>query len=215
MQCVSDLAKLRDSVISRVRGLRSVSASVTSPLASSDKRTLAFVTLELDNLIIVALRQYTKSSLLRSRTASGLRITASVNPMTVQEAAAYVFRSINPTRYHNMGSPAAISERNELSFRNPKDAERVLLDYSASNISNLATALSLNAEVFAEAKVFRHFFAHRARNTADAVAELALNLGLAFSGSPEEILIKGRPNVGIRVLDGWLADVENFFDLAA
>lgn len=215
MQCVTDLVKLRDSVVSRVGSLRQIVTPITAPLSSEDKRSLAYVTIELDNLVIVGLRQYTKSSLLRSRTASGVRITATVQPKSAEEAAAFVYRSLNPLGYANrLKSAPTIDEKDEYVFRDPKLAEKVLIDYSASNLTNFALALSLNAEVFAEAKIFRHFFAHRARNTYEAVQGFAANAGFVRADRPEHLILRGRPATGVRLLDGWLADVQNFFDLA-
>lgn len=214
MQCATDLVKLRDSIISRVRYLRQIVSSINVPLASEDRRALAFVTIELDNLVVVGLRQYTKSSLLRSRTAAGARITATVHPASTEEAAAFIFRSLNPTRYSNNRSPSTILEKDEIVFRDPKMAEKVLMDYATSNLPNFTLALSLNAEIFAEAKICRHFFAHRARNTYEAVQAFAANLGIVGVNMPEHLIVRGRPSTGVRIIDGWLADVENFFDLA-
>lgn len=214
MQCVTDLVKLRDSIISRVICLRQIVTPITAPLGSEDRRALAFVTIELDNLVILGLRQYTKSSLLRSRTAAGARITSTVRPSSTEEAAALIYRSLNPKGCAAKKNPARISEKDEIPFRDPKKAEKVLLDYSASNMKNFAVALSLNAEVFEEAKIFRHFFAHRAKNTREAVQVLAANSGIVAFDLPEHLILRGRPGTGVRFLDGWLADVENFFDLA-
>lgn len=214
MQCVTDLVKLRDSIISRVICLRQIVTPITAPLGSEDRRALAFVTIELDNLVILGLRQYTKSSLLRSRTAAGARITSTVRPSSTEEAAALIYRSLNPKGYAAKKNPVSILEKDEISFRDPKKAEKVLLDYSVSNMKNFAVALSLNSEVFEEAKIFRHFFAHRAKNTREAVQVLATNLGIVGFDMPEHLILRGRPGTGVRFLDGWLADVENFFDLA-
>ncbi len=214
MQSVSDLGKLRDSTISRVRRIEQIVSPITTPLGSEDRRALAFAIIELDNLVVVGLKHYTKSSLLRSRTAAGARITATVTPGSTEEAAALIYRSLNPAGYAKKHNPVVIDERDEITFRDPKKAEKVFIDYSASNLPNLVVALSLNALVFDEAKVFRHFFAHRAKNTFDAVKVLASNLGVAGFDIPETLLLRGRPGSGVRLVDGWLADVENFFDLA-
>ncbi len=144
MQCVTDLVKLRDSIISRVLCLRQIVAPITTPLGSEDRRALAFVTIELDNLVVIGLRQYTKSSLLRSRTAAGVRITATVQPASTQEAAAFIYRSINPKGYKNrFKSAPKVMEKDEIAIRDPKVTEKVLMDYSASNLPNFALALSL------------------------------------------------------------------------
>lgn len=215
MQCVTDLVKLRDAVISRSRHLKLLTAGIAAPLSSEELRTLAFVTIELDNVVVTGLRQYAKSSLLRSRTASGDRVTANVAPKTTEEAAALIFRSINPSGFANARSPTTIPERQEATFRDPKMLEKILTDYSASNLANIRLALSLNADVFFEAKTFRHFFAHRARNTFDEVQIFAAKAGIVGSHRPEHLLVRGRPGTAVRFIDGWLADVENFFDLAA
>jgi hypothetical protein len=214
MQCTTDLVKLRDSIISRARCLRSIVSPITPPLAAKDKQAISFVTIELDNLVVVGLRQYTKSSLLRSRTASGERISATVRPKSTEEAAAFIYQSLNPKGYSNLKSPTPIMENNEIVFRDPKMSEKVLMDYKASNLPNLTLALSLNAEVFSEAKICRHFFAHRASNTFQAVQLFSARLGISRFDVPEHLVLRGRPGSGVRLLDGWLADIENFFDLA-
>lgn len=214
MQSATDLVKLRDSIMKRVMHLRQIVPPVSTIIGAEDRRAVSFVTIELDNLIIVGLRHYTKSSLLRSRTSTGARVTATVQPTSTEAAAAFIYRSLNPTGYAKISSPPTISEENEIVFRDPKRAEKVLTDYAASNLPNLALALSLNAEVFSEAKICRHYFAHRARNTYEAVQNFAASLGIIGVEMPEHLILRGRPGTGVRFLDGWLADVENFFDLA-
>ena len=214
MQCVTDLVKLRDSVISRSLYLRRITSKISTPLTAEDRRVLAYVAIELDNLVIVGLRQYTKSSLLRSRTAAGVRITSTVNPQTTEEAAAFIYRALNPTGYQNANSPQTIREKDEIVFRDPKKIEQVLTEYSASNLANISLALSLNANIFSELKVFRHFFAHKAKNTFDEVQIFAANSGVIGVHRPEHLIVRVRPGTGVRFLDGWLAEIENFFDLA-
>lgn len=215
MQSVTDLTKLRDAIAIRVLRLRAIVSPVSSPLGACERRAIAFVAIELDNLIVVGLRSYTKSSLLRSRTSSGDRITASVAPKTTEEAAAYIYKSLNPTGYSKLRSPSTILEKDEIIFRDPKRVEKVLLDYSASNIQKLTLALSLNADVFFELKIFRHYFAHRTKSTREKVRDFSSRVGAVSFDMPEHIMLKGRPNTGVRFIDGWLADVENFFDLAS
>jgi hypothetical protein len=186
------------------------------PLSYDDRRALAFATIELDNLIVVALRQYTKSCLLGTRTAAGARVVASVSPSTPEEAAAYIYGSLNPAAYQKkMKSPKAIAEKDEIVFRDPKQSEKVLIDYGASNLANLQLALSLNAVAFSEVKTCRHFFSHRMMNTSHQVEALATSVGIVGFEDPENFVAVGRPATGVRMIDGWLSDIENFFDLAA
>lgn len=215
MQCVSDLSKLRDCVIRRVYSLRQITAPISLPLGSEDRRALAYVAVELDNLTILGLRQFTKSCLLRARTASGYRISTSVLPNTEGEAAALVFSSLNPAGYLKLKNPTSVPEKDEIVFRDPKKTEKVLMDYASSNLANWQLALSLNALVFSELKVCRHFFSHRMKNTHEAVKILANNAGIVAFDDTEHFLVSGRPATGVRFVDGWLSEVQTFFDLAA
>ena len=215
MQCVSDLGKLKDCVIGRTRVLRQVALPIAAPFSHAERRDLAFVTIELDNLIVVSLRQYAKSCLLGSRTAAGTRITTSVTPATPEEAAALVYQSLELVAYTKMNSPTTVPEKKELVIRNPKRVEKVMIDYAASNLSNFQLALSLNALVFSEVKTCRHFFSHRMRNTAEEVEKLAYDMGVVKFEGAEQFIARGRPSTGVRIIDGWLADIENFIDLAS
>lgn len=214
MQCATDLVKLRDAIISRVRHLDQIVSPITAPLWPEERRALSFAVIELDNLIVVGLRQYTKSSLLRARTAAGHRITSTAKPASLEEAAALIFKSLNYQGYLKAKSPKTVPEKDEVAFRNPKDTETVLIDYSASNLPDLTLALSLNSPAFTEVKIFRHYFAHRARNTYERTQLFAANLAIHRAETPEHLILRGRPGTGVRFIDGWLADIETFFDLA-
>lgn len=214
MQAVSDLAKLRDAVIARCRTLQLLAKTTSHPLGGQDRRNLAFVIVEIDNLIVGGLRQLTKSCLLGCRTVGGQRVLSTSSATSSEEAAAHIYRALRPQGYLNRHSPPTIVERDELTFRDPKDAEKVLRFYSASNLANIQLALGLNAEVFGETKVFRHYFSHRARNTYEEVVAFAQNVGASRPRMPEELVIMGRPGTGVVFVEGWTADLINFFDLA-
>ena len=214
MQSVSDLTKLRDSVIARCRTLQLLTTGAKTLLGSQDRRNLAFVTIELDNLVVLGLRQFTKSCLLGCRTAAGQRVLSSSLASNSEEAAAHIYRVLNPRGFLKLHSPSSISESEEIVFRNPKDVEKTLAFYGATNLTNISLALSLNANIFGEAKMLRHFFAHRAKNTYDQVTKFALNLGMPKPRMPEDLIVMGRPSTGVTIIDGWTADVINWFDLA-
>lgn len=214
MQAVSDLAKLRDSVISRCRLFQTLAAGIRNPISARDRRDLSFLVIEIDNLVVVGLRQFTKSSLLRCRTASGQRVQSTSTAQSPQEAAAHILKVLQPQKFLNQKSPVIIHEKDEESVRDPKKVAKALHAYSASNLPNLNLALSLNAQVFGEAKVFRHYLAHRAQNTYDSVCQFAANEGFAKPRIPEELLVRGRPSTGVSLVDGWTGDLINFFDYA-
>lgn len=193
--------------------LRILANSTSHPLGGQDRRNLAFVTVEIDNLIVGGLRQLAKSCLLGCRTVAGPRVTSTSSATSSEEAGAHIYRALSPQGWQKK-KPATIPERDEIVFRDPKDLEKVLRYYGASNLANVQLALGLNAEVFGETKVFRHFFSHRARNTYEEVVAFAQNIGASRPRMPEELVIMGRPGTGVVIVDGWTADLINFFDLA-
>lgn len=214
MQCTSDLTKLRDALRGRIRLLRDLCRNCRGPLSDADFRTIAFAAIELDNLVVFGLRQFAKSALLGGRTSAGDYVQTSVSPGSTEEAAAFVYASINPSGYANRGSPLTIREKDEITTRNPKDIEKVLTDYAATNLSRYALALSLNSSAFDEIKIFRHFFAHRCRDTYQKVGKLAQDLGLPVPNRPETLVISGHPNYGVAFYESWTGDLDTFFDLA-
>jgi hypothetical protein len=130
------------------------------------------------------------------------------------QAAARVYAVLNPSGYQKLGNPPTIKEEAEIAFRNPANAEKVLLAYGATNVATLQFAMGFNAIVFSEIAKVRHFFAHRAENTNERVRTWATNIGMFSYIDPETSLVAGRPGTGVKILDGWLAETENFFDTA-
>jgi hypothetical protein len=188
--------------------------SVATPYGTRERLALSFTAIELDNLIIGGLRQYTKSSLLRARTASGIRISATVSPGNAEEAAAYVYSVLNPKGYAKIKNPSAIHEKDEIKFRDPKNIEKVLSSCSASNLPNVQIGIALNGGAFSELKLFRHFFAHRCIDTYAEVQKFSTSICIIDRLVPADLMMRGRPGDGVRLMDGWIADVRNFFDMA-
>jgi hypothetical protein len=211
MHCVSDLAKLKHSVRRRTIYFRSLVDGLQSPLTISDKRRLAYVAIELDNLVVTGLRQFTKSSLLGCKTSSGARVGVQSGITSPPQAAALVYATLNPAGYAKIGSPTTIKESDEISFRDPSKAEKVLISYSATNVSKVQFAMGFNGAIFSEIAPVRHFFAHRAKNTNEKVRTWATNIGFFAFSDVETLMVSGRPSSGVRIIDGWLADAENFF----
>lgn len=214
MRCASDLTKIRDALQKRTVNLQNLCRTCQNPLSETDYRSISYATIELDNMFVTALRQYSKSVLLGARTAQGDYTTCSVRPNSPEEAAAFILAAVNPVAYANRNSPKTIYEKDELTTRDPKDMEKVFVRYQASNLPRYALALSLNSSAFQEVKVLRHFFAHRCKNTAEKVEKLALSMGILAPRRPEDLVLSGHPGLGVPLYETWTADLMLFFDLA-
>jgi hypothetical protein len=213
MRCTTDLCKIRDAVRHRVVRLSGVLPKASTNLDGSDLRAVAFVAVELDNLIVSGLRCYTKSSLLRARASSGSRVTAAVKPTSPLDAARYVAGAL---RGNQNGAPYAgiKSPKDEQNVRDPKEIERVFITFSVSIIREFSLGLALNSSVFNDLKHFRHFFSHRSAHTFAEVKNFARREGYPSVACPEEIMLLRRHGSGVRIIDEWLSDVRWFFELA-
>lgn len=138
----------------------------------------AYATIELDNLLVMGRTHYLKSSLLQARTVSKLRVSCTIPSKATGEAAAFILSILNTGKFKTLKFPSSIAERDEQTFREPRDALKVLTASGASNIPPLLTAMAYNGNVFSEISTVRNFFAHRANNTNERVKNLSNKIGL-------------------------------------
>lgn len=174
---------------------------------------LAFITIELDNLIVGTLRAFTISTLRKARTVKGAKIIVSTNLRAEEEIGAYILSILNAVKYKKLKNPAKISRADEPTVRDPKQTEKVLAACGASNLPALQRALAINSPIFRDVKFVRHFYAHRGKDTFAKAAVNAVSMGILNVSHPDEILrhvIAGRP---LSVLEEWLVDAELFFGL--
>ncbi len=211
MQCVSDLKKLQSAVRRRSARLRTLWFDRESWGYDQRRINLAFGAIELDNLLVMGLRQFTKSSLLGCRTASGSRVSCTFSASHPAQAAAAVLSTLNKKKHKALGLPVMIEERQEQIFREPRDAHKVLFQFAASNTSALLQGMAYNGNVFSEIGTLRNYFAHRASGTCERVRTLSERLGYLHFRDAEDFLEDIRPGTSLRIYEGWLNDVDDFF----
>jgi hypothetical protein len=211
MQCVSDLSKLQLAVRRRSAKLRALWLSRNGMSRPRRRIALAYGTIELDNLIVMGLRQFTKSSLLNCRTAGGARVSCTFSASDPRHAAAAILATLNRPKHRSLGRPLSIDERQEQIFREPRDALKVLTQFGATNAPSLIQGMAYNGTVFSEIGTVRNFFAHRASGTSERVKSLGSRIGLMQLVDAEALLESVRPGTSLRVFEGWLNDVDNFF----
>lgn len=214
MRCVSDLEKLRRPILLRSFRLDRVWARAMRSRKETRDPLITFAVIELDNLLVGGLRQFTKSSLLGCRTVDGLRVVSTSAAYSPSRAAALVLMELNAQRYAELNSPTEISERFEQTFREPRDAYRVLAKYSASNLPHLQTGMAYNGSVFSEIATVRNFFAHRSAGTYERVKGFSTRLGMVPLDSPESLVASRRKGRPVTIFEDWNADLRNFFDAA-
>lgn len=212
MQACSDLGKLRRAVLARVERIRTIFHQIASSSGYDKRIFTSHVVLELDNLVILALREFTVSSLLNARTAEGGRVRTSRRFNSSEEVGAYILSVINTTKYANLGGPTAVARRDEPTVRDPKETERVLSGCLASNMGSLQRALSLNFGLFSEIASFRNFYAHRNADTFRRAMSVARGWGVVHTAHVDDVVLISRTGRPTTIVEDWLAESEIFFD---
>ena len=173
---------------------------------------IATCVIELDNMCISALREFTISTLRRARTVTGHRVSVAGKFGAEQQIAAYIMSVVNAVRFANKQNPTTLRRDEEQTIRNPKDTEKILISCSATNLPSLQRALSLNATFFRDLPTVRNFYAHRNSDTWRKVQNKALALGVSPVTHPDELVrasLAGRP---VTVFEDWLAEAQLFFE---
>lgn len=212
MRATSDLAKLYDAVLYRIKKIRKFYWSLPSRPEGDKDLVIAHCVLELDNMAICALREFTVSSLGRARTVAGHRISVNRSFHSEGEIGAYILSIINSVKYNSWNKPSSIRRNEEPTIRDPKETEKILMDCAASNLSSLQRALALNVGLFRDIATLRNFYAHRNKDTWRKVSNKARDMGVLGARHPDDLvqaIAAGRP---VPVFEDWVAEAELFFE---
>lgn len=212
MRTAAELAKLNDAIQRRLIRIRRLFISHTNRADEDRPLILANVVIELDNLVLSGLRQFTISTLFRARTSSGHRITHSQTVKSEGEASAYIFSVINLTAYQKQGSPQNVSRRLEPTVRDPKSTEKVLRACAASNTASLQNALALNFRLFGDLGTLRNFYAHRNEDTWRKAKTKALSMGLGAVRHADEVLTSSWNHSPVSIFENWTNEASIFFE---
>jgi len=213
MRACMHLSRLHDATQYRIKRLLDLYQS-SSPLPQSQQsRRLAYIAIELDNMNINVLREFTVSTIRRAKTISGARISVNRNLGPDGEIGAYILSVLNQVRFSNMKSPATIKRTDEPTVRDPNEIRKILIDCSASNLPSLDNALSLNSRLFRDVKTIRHFYAHRSKDTFIKVSTTSASMGLYHPKHPDQILSHVMPGRSMPVIEEWLIEAQIFYEL--
>ncbi|MFC4518814.1 hypothetical protein [Cupriavidus pinatubonensis] len=214
MRASMHLGRLHSAAQYRIIRLTRSFQSLTRLPNPEQGQKLAYIAIELDNLNICTLREFTISTIRGAKTVSGQKISVSQNLGPEDEIAAYMLSVTNSVKYRNLRSPARITRKDEQAIRDPKEIEKILIHCNASNLQSLQSALALNSSMFRDLKFLRHFYAHRNVDTlSKAYQNAAASLGFFNPSHPDDILLHVVPGKTTPVIEEWLAEAQIFYDL--
>lgn len=198
-----DLRRVQDSALGRISRLRAVAdlAAASRSLKPSSlhqrDELVAFTVLELYNLWFGFSRALFLSTAFRARDGSGHRVVLSRvrSAASVDEALGHAIRRVKPRTFRQRQAPWNWVD--EPSW----GVARVLLDsldeLGASNYVTVSAGLSASPTVFVHLAKFRHFYAHRGRETAVSLRGPIGSYAIPARTHPSEALMTAVTRGGI------------------
>jgi hypothetical protein len=212
MRAASDLTKLYDAAQYRLVKIGRLYSSLSRRPLPDRGMVISTSVLELDNLIITTLREFTISSLVRTRTVSGHRVAINRLFRCEEEISAHILSIVNFVAFQRLKQPPRIARKDEPTVRDLKITEKILLGCGASNLPSLQNALALNLSLFRDIPTIRNFYAHRNEDTWKKVKDKARLMGIRATRHTDDLVqavVAGRP---WSIFEDWLGDLEIFFE---
>ncbi|WKY30268.1 hypothetical protein [Pseudomonas donghuensis] len=213
MRASMHLGRLNDAAQYRLERLQALYNTMGGLPVPQQSRRLAYISIELDNLNICTLREFTVSTIRGAKTTTGKRITVNQRMGPDDEIGAFILSVVNSVKYRKLRNPVKVQRTQEQTIRDPKEVEKVLVACGASNLPSLQNALSLNSSLFRDIKFIRHFYAHRSKDTFIKASANAASMGIHNPSHPDQILkyvVTGRPH---SVIEEWLVEAKIFYQL--
>ena len=216
MRATRDLRRLQRAGLNRLERLRSIAVDATAANAAPAVREtgVAYCAIELYNCWYSISRSLYLSSAFRARGQSGTRISLAnvATAASVDDALTHAIRRSKPWVVRRGRTPPW-RWGDEPSWA----LASVLLDgldeIGASNRPIVAAALSLPGATIANLTPFRHFFAHRSRDTAQPLRLLLARYAISPAlGATEALATRASGPSGQRphpLLVDWIDDVIN------
>jgi len=188
--------------------------NVGADAAAGKSELISYAVIELDNLVLSAMRVLLISSVRNARTLSGVRVRSVFSLREEGEIAAFTLSVVNNQAFIRMGSPIRIDRKQEPTVRDPRAVERVFSAAGLTNTPSLQSALALNATLFANLATLRNFYAHRNADTWRKARRKATDMGIYAVSSVDDIVKSLVPGRAVRVYEDWLDEAELFFEEA-
>lgn len=216
MRLLRDLRLLQSTALHRLARIRPVAVnSSLAPMDSKDRDIgVSYAIIELYTLWHSFSRFLYISAALGAKDGSGTRVTSTVpHPSTIDVALTPAIRLRR--RYRTRTPPWRWVD--EPSWANPTVLLDSLSAVSASNRSTVSAGLSTPSTVFVGLAPFRHFFAHRGRDTRQPLSGIARNHSIPPDLRPSEMLLTkalalGTPRTQPLLLD-WIDEIGNAVQL--
>jgi hypothetical protein len=222
MHVERDLGVLASKLKKRVVRLRKALGNQSSSYDVKKGVYVGHVVIEAANAWSLFARCAFVSSALGARTASGNRVTSSHGSWSSEVEIIVDATLIAKPWLGNSGRPSSIPRRDEPAWHDANLLQTIWTGMHLSNAVLISQALSLNATFHIDLPPTRNYFAHKNKDTAATVVNIARRYGISpiipFTGRRRAVadLVMsapaGRPQ---SVIEDWLDELETTAELMA
>jgi hypothetical protein len=210
MNPVRHLGILQERAIGRLDRLHRLALNLPPFPTPDEKRTAAYVVIEIANLWSAVARSFYLSCVLRARRVSGMRVKLGVGGIqSIQDGIHFAVQTLKPRSvkanriYHPLDEPTWHKRETLLDLANA---------LTFSNTADIQLALNLSTNAFTDIVVFRNFFAHRSQDTARRAQLLAPRYGQSSTKPPADIMCGVGPGRSQNILADWSDDIRITID---
>lgn len=205
-----DLVSLCDAGIYRVARIRRRTTEVLSSSTSHREEALGWAVIEAANLWSNFVRSYLISLCFRPSRRLGGRVA--IGNLAIKSPADVVHAAAIAAKGPYAAAPT--SRRDEPSWHDVSVFVRTSQRMQPSNIPQIEAALSVPSRVLTDLPVFRNFYAHRNKESAERAVGVGKNLHLIYGCChPSDVLATrpyGRPQA---LILEWLDEMDAFMEL--
>jgi len=202
-----DLGVLRDRALRALERHRDRADIAARGFPARDaKIALALTTLDAQNAWAGFSRSYVLSTIILPRRATGGYVQTNGRAASFDDAIGLAVVRHKPY-LAPWTSGRTWNRRDEPPWQDPNVLLAACGDLGCSHLNQVQLALSFSTRVFIDLPVFRNFFAHRNRGSAEAARNIAPQYSIPSYLHPQEILIRrprGRPH---SLLVDWIDDM--------
>jgi len=175
-----------------------------------DDQAVAFIAIELSNIWAGFSRSLFFSSCQGARTVAGSRVAMTVDLRDRLDAEFFAAQ----TAGNRKAARGLIRPRDEPDWKQSSTLTRLLSGAGASNLTQVAAAVSIPGRVLQDLTTIRNFYGHRSEGTAQKARNKARFYGAAPDLHPTQLCLTIAPGRPQPVLSDWISETLRITDYA-
>jgi hypothetical protein len=205
MNRCKNLLKLRKTLAARLDRLERKLAIAQKTAPHERDPIVAYVAIETLNAWAQFSKAFYLSCVINAKSESRLAVTVIPSGMSANDALGMAI-----LRFKKHATPNSVGQwarRDEPAWHDPNVLLEICKITNCSLYTQMQAAFSLGQRVFNDLPVFRNFYGHRNRLSAEAARNIGPSYLLPTTLRPSEMLLRSKPSAVTSVLVEWMAEL--------